>query len=197
MSKFKVGDRVRAIRDYHVVKSGMVGTVKSAYCSNPPVGVEWDTLTDGHDGNGRGMKCERGKGYYVKEADIELLRLPSIHITTDGKTTHAVLKEGKRVVRRAKAVCSPGDEFNFETGAKLAFDRLMGYETELEKPEYYNGKVVCVEGGCFHTVGKVYEVKDGVLFDDSSTPYDGVRVESLEQLNADVAPKFIEFKGEA
>lgn len=268
MSKFKVGDRVRAIRDYRVVKSGMVGTVKSVYCSDPPIGVEWDTLTDGHDGNGCGMKCERGKGYYVEEANIELLRLPSIHITTDGKTTHAVLKEGGKVSKRAKAVCSPRDEFDFETGARIALDRLVGnpvdappgtvrevkrpakvgdwvkfikdhggkltpgsihrveserdgtlffpgdfmgymcsnhdiyvvlegYTPEPEKPKYYNGKVVCVEGGCFHTVGKVYEVKDGVLFDDSSTPYNGVRVESLEQLNADVAPKFIEFKGEA
>lgn len=93
MSKFKVGDRVRAIRDYRVVKSGMVGTVKSVYCSDPPIGVEWDTLTDGHDGNGCGMKCECGKGYYVEEANIELLRLPSIHITTDGNTATATIEQ--------------------------------------------------------------------------------------------------------
>lgn len=93
MSKFKVGDRVRAIRDYHVVKSGMVGTVKSVYCSDPPIGVEWDKLENGHEGNGASMKCERGKGYYVKEADIELLRLTSIHITTDGNTATATIEQ--------------------------------------------------------------------------------------------------------
>ena len=50
----------------------------------------------------------------------------SIHITTDGKTTHAVLKDGGKVTKRAKAVCSPHDEFDFNTGARIALDRLVG-----------------------------------------------------------------------
>jgi len=177
MSKFKVGDRVRAIRDYRVVKSGMVGTVKSVYCSDPPIGVEWDTLTDGHDGNGCGMKCERGKGYYVEEADIELLGLPSIHITTNGKTTHAVLKEGGKVSKRAKAICSPHDEFDFETGARIAFDRLC---TSLAENSAFKGvrevkrpakvgewvKFIKDHGGKL-TPGSIHRVKserDGTLF---------------------------------
>ena len=63
----------------------------------------------------------------------------SIHITSDGKTTHAVLKDGGKVTRRAKAVCSPDDEFDFATGARIAFDRLTGTETagtirEVKRP---------------------------------------------------------------
>lgn len=45
-----------------------------------------------------------------------------IIITTDGVTVTAKrISDGKT----ATAKCSPGDEFNFEFGAKLAFDRLM------------------------------------------------------------------------
>ena len=60
----------------------------------------------------------------------------SIHITTDGKTTHAVLKEGGKVAKRAKAVCSPHDEFDFETGARIAFDRLC---TSLAENSAFKG----------------------------------------------------------
>lgn len=48
-----------------------------------------------------------------------------IVITTDGVTTTAKMYDGKNVVKTATAKCSPDDEFNFETGAKIAFDRLI------------------------------------------------------------------------
>ena len=47
-----------------------------------------------------------------------------IHITTDGKTTYAVLKQNGKVLSRSEAKCHPDDKFDFETGAKIAFDRL-------------------------------------------------------------------------
>lgn len=47
-----------------------------------------------------------------------------IHITTDGKTTYAVLKQDGKVLSRSEAKCHPDDKFDFETGAKIAFDRL-------------------------------------------------------------------------
>lgn len=50
---------------------------------------------------------------------------PKIIITTDGRVTTARMFEGKRVVREAKATCSPKDRFDFEDGADLAFDRLL------------------------------------------------------------------------
>lgn len=48
-----------------------------------------------------------------------------IIITTDGRVTTARLIEGKQTVKTATATCSPSDEFSFETGARLAFDRLV------------------------------------------------------------------------
>ena len=47
-----------------------------------------------------------------------------IHITTDGKITYAVLKQDGKVLSRSEAKCHPDDKFDFETGAKIALDRL-------------------------------------------------------------------------
>ena len=68
-----------------------------------------------------------------------------LHVTTDGTTTHAVLKEGGKVVKRAKAVCSPDDEHSFETGARLAIDRVFGKEEKKERqPLFKKGDEVKV-----------------------------------------------------
>jgi hypothetical protein len=60
----------------------------------------------------------------------------SIHITSNGLTTHAVLKEGGKVVKCVKAVCSPNDTYDFLSGAGIAFDRLAGRKVDkpAEKP---------------------------------------------------------------
>lgn len=47
-----------------------------------------------------------------------------IVITTDGTTTRAALYDGHKLIREAKAICSKDDTFDFETGAKIAIDRL-------------------------------------------------------------------------
>lgn len=59
----------------------------------------------------------------------------SIHITREDNTVHAVLKNGKNVVKRSKAVCGRDDKFDFETGAKLAMSRL--FEKSKEEPLPY------------------------------------------------------------
>lgn len=57
-----------------------------------------------------------------------------IHITTDGKTTYAVLKQNGKVLSRSEAKCHPDDKFDFETGAKIALDRLE-IKKEVKQPE--------------------------------------------------------------
>lgn len=57
-----------------------------------------------------------------------------IHITTDGKTTYAVLKQNGKVLSRSEAKCHPDDKFDFETGAKIAFDRLE-IKKEVDEPK--------------------------------------------------------------
>ena len=62
-----------------------------------------------------------GHTFPVNSEYFEPVYDPKIVITTDGNKTLARLYENNEVVRTAEAKCSP----NFETGAKLAFERLM------------------------------------------------------------------------
>lgn len=57
-----------------------------------------------------------------------------IHITTDGKITYAVLKQNGKILSRSEAKCHPDDKFDFETGAKIALDRLE-IKKEVKQPE--------------------------------------------------------------
>ena len=238
MTKYKIGDRVRIIVERtnsgKKIKKGSIGTVIGFGLIDEPC-VEFDEHINGHDGNGL-CKGKGGHCWYVDESHL-IIANGKIVITTNGTETLARLYEGNKVVKRATAKCSPDDTYNFETGAKLAFERLIEnkpaeevkppkfevgerykhegielvgegvieitkklaeneecccyeYEvvsgmkgnpftsfndhsafarrlTHIEKPKYYNGKVVCVksENDDF-TVGKVYEVVNGKMKDN-------------------------------
>ena len=106
--------------------------------------------------------------------EFEPVEQRKIVITTDGtKVTTATLYADKKVVKTATAKCAPEDTFDFMVGAKLAVERLgTPIEKTPEKPKYYNGKVVCVKSPYrWWTVGKVYEVKDGIITADDGDKY--------------------------
>ena len=85
------------------------------------------------------------------------------------------------------AKCSKEDTFDFDTGAKLAFERLM----QQEEPQYYSGKIVCIEGcSALFTVGKVYEVEDGTVHDNHGNTHE--RYRSLDDINSKKRSKFAE-----
>lgn len=219
--KFKVGDKVignkKANDLYVITKEGWAGTV---------VKVENDHIDVKED-----------NGYTFSNLNAECFDLVNgsqkIVITTDGTETLARLYEGDKVVKRATARCAPEDTFDFDTGAKLAFERLMGEEKkespfkvgdkvkiignrspirhnfnvgdvvivkqvfpqscyccdkkrnvhqyislpdlehyEAPKKTYYNGKVLCIKSGYdWFTVGKVYEVKDGIITANNGFKY--------------------------
>lgn len=96
-----------------------------------------------------------------------------IHITTDGKTTYAVLKQYGKVLSRSEAKCHPDDKFDFETGAKIALDRLeIKKEVDEPKNPFKPGDIVeCIFDfktfGAFPpkgTMGKVISItRQGVL----------------------------------
>ena len=87
---------------------------------------------------------------------------PVIVITSDGVTTTATRRIGKAIQAIATAKCNPGDTFDFDEGARIAFERLCGRDPFPEKPEAYNGRMICVESPySWWTVGKIYEVVDG------------------------------------
>lgn len=109
-----------------------------------------------------------------------------IAIYRNGSETVAVRRHGHDTVKTAIARCSPADEYKFEIGAQLAYNRLM-YGTDYhpaevalkkDEPKLYNGRVVCIDNGGNrdnYTVGKIYQFNDGQLMTDSGemTPNNG------------------------
>ena len=185
---YKIGDRVRITGDRCIgnslITKGMVGEIIEVK-PNGSVCVEFDKNINGHDclGMGRNGHCWWVGIKHLQLAPIETKR---IVITSDGKETLARLYEGNKVIKKAVAKCSPEDEYNFEIGAGIAFDRLMG--DKPVKPKYYNGKVVCVEAekDTVYVVGKIYEFKDGRV---KITPYASLPIETpittLDEWNDD------------
>ena len=87
---------------------------------------------------------------------------PVIVITSDGVTTTATRRIGKTIQAIATAKCNPCDTFDFDEGARIAFERLCGRDPFPEKPKAYNGRMICAESPYpWWTVGKIYEVVDG------------------------------------
>lgn len=185
--KYKVGDKVRIVSKWGEKNTGINSEGKMD---------KWlgKVMTIRRAG-GAYYKMEEDKGEHINgwlwsEDEIEGLATEcnqKIVITADGKETLARLYDGKNVIKTATAKCAPDDTFDFATGAKLAFDRLMGEtkpETKTEeKLRYYNGKVVCVSNEIDFTIGKIYEFKDGKVTDDGGDRRPmggGVRLRSLD-----------------
>lgn len=109
----KVGDRIRILRDRARsadVYKGDEFTVKTVYGIKGKIDVNFDPDWE-----------------FLAE-DYEIIPpAPSLKIiiTTDGTTTTARLMDGKATLRTATATCSPSDTFDFDKGARLAFDRLI------------------------------------------------------------------------
>lgn len=103
-----------------------------------------------------------------------------IHITVKGNQTHATLKENGKVIKHEVAKCHPDDEFDFETGAKLAFDRLFDKERVIEDCEEEHEEddkllncsfEVLSDNSRYLTAGKVYDVVNGVFVADNKGSY--------------------------
>lgn len=164
MSKFKNGDRVRTVRqNMPLYDLGEIGKV----LRHRKVDDMYLVRFDDKDGILRES--------WLCEGSIELLKEkhPVIVITTDGVTTTATKRLGKKVLGTAYSKCAPADTFDYDTGVGLALARLCGFEIKMHEekpqpPKKYTHKVVCVESVTkWWTVGKIYECKDGILQDDS------------------------------
>jgi hypothetical protein len=108
------------------------------------------------------VESERGIKLIEKHA-------PTIVIYPKGTDTIAILKDGNKVVKSAKAMCNPTDTYDFNIGAKLAFERLMGEEVKQPKADG-NFTVRCVKDhmpGDYLTAGKIYSFIDGRITYDS------------------------------
>ena len=166
--KYKAGDKVRIISkwgkgchenaDGQMDKQlGKVMTIMCVDCNRKCYKmIEDESEQDGY-------------GWYWYENSIEGLACENkIVITSDGVETRARLYDGNKIIKTTTAKCSPDDKFSFETGAKIAFERLFDSE-EKEEPKYFNGKAVCMDKYIGFTVGKIYEFANGQCLDDQKT----------------------------
>lgn len=123
------------------------------------------TYDDGWKDNVSGFfNCKEEEDCLIEIKEEEKSMERSIHITTDGTTTHAVLKDGKDVIKRATVGLYYKDEYKFETGVMEVVKKLLGIVDEkIEAKEGGNFSVRCVKDGYDEglTIGKVYEFVDG------------------------------------
>ncbi len=94
-------------------------------------------------------------------------------ITTDGTITRAALYDGHKLIREAKAICSKEYVFDFETGAKIAFERLTAKPAE-PKPKKelkpLNTKIFVLDGaGTGLKTAHVYNIINGKIIEDAIT----------------------------
>lgn len=128
-TKFKVGDKVRAIDDRYKItrkSNNWEGVVIKVHDNG-----RFDATTTEHTDHGEigANRCQLNPEHF------ELIQPETIIITNDGRVTTACLKQGKMIMKTRVAKCSPEDKFSLETGAKLALNRLFG--TEFVKQDYY------------------------------------------------------------
>lgn len=166
MAKFKVGDIVKP-NDKSVGRLAI--TYKGSMFEGVVVHSEDDWFSVKITKMAEGGECYEGRAFTIVCPECFDLVAPKreLHITSDGTTTHAVLKEGGKLVKRAKAVCSPDDEYSFETGARLAVDRVFGKDEKSAeekgaahepKPKFNIGNMVKVVDS-----GKTYTLYDDIM----------------------------------
>ena len=117
-------------------------------------------------------------GFAARQQPAKRTPQPVIVITSDGVTTTATKRLGKKILASATAKCGPRDTYDFDEGARIAFERLCGRDPFPEKqkrparPETYNGRMVCVRSPySWWTVGKTYAVVDGRITADDGDVY--------------------------
>lgn len=187
MNKFKVGDKVR-------VKNVEVRTILHSHKFHPGmrtyIGKEFTIRKEYDDGTYR----LDGIPYFWEPDLLEPANSETIVIYRNGDKTVAV---DKTTGKKAEAKCSTKDTYDFYTGAKIAFERLIGEGKAKEepKPKLYNGKVLCVKSmSDYLTEGRVYEFKDGCSnYDDGDRlPVSGDRFVSFEDLKKRMFSEFVE-----
>lgn len=113
----------------------------------------------------------RGSRYLWTDEMFEPVSSNKIVITVDGKETIAHLYDGNKVIKTAIAKCSSVDTFDFNTGAKIAFERLMGGTPESSEKKSDEEK-----GGedKWRVVKRPAKVGDYIRLTEKRLPFDEV-----------------------
>ncbi len=173
--KFKVGDKVRVVRNdvnrnARDVIIGAVGVIKyiDTCYTKLPYAVEF--REENTECNSCFGHCREKRGYWCCDEMLELVERKPNECIVIYRKDYDVIALDKRTGKKAVAKCSPDDEFDFNIGAKLAFERLEALEKQDEEIK----------------VGDLVKVVDcGKLY-----PYYHPKVKELANNNADVLAKF-------
>lgn len=170
-NKYKNGMRVvftgkgltdEAKKDLFYPPIGTRGVIAKADGTTNP-GIVWDNFIPR-------VSCRFGRwpGAYYSDYCWELVEpCDKILITRDKKDPMRVIARDLGTNKTAEARCNPQDTFKFETGARLALDRLLGAEPTEKKAPGWSGRITPVDArSVYWTNGRIYEVKDGVICDD-------------------------------
>lgn len=161
--KFNVGDRVQ-FKTWEEMEKEFGGNPDKKYIISPfafnrPMAHLCGTFATIERIKGKHIylkdftaKGDIGWAYYtdmLKHANTDKYEL---HIMSDGKKTTAVYKKNGELVSRSEANLHPDDDFNFKTGAQIAFDRAFQPEPENKEPEK-SLRLFSFSGKCYGTVG--------------------------------------------
>lgn len=157
MSNFKVGDIVRRndvplSNDYAItnkdMRSAKVIEVNTDCYDVTSIRIEILDHVRAHNNHQKFWVDAR---YFEK---IKPAKPETIVIYRDGDKVYAL---DKTTGKKTCAKCHPHDEFDFKTGAELAFNRLLGKPDKTEEPEpkFKKGdKVRCKTNGSLLTIPK-------------------------------------------
>lgn len=116
-------------KDLFYPPDGTHGVIANADGTTNP-GIVWDNFTPYPN-----CKFDGRLGAYYDDRnwEIEELSYDKILIMRDKKDPMRIIARDLGTNKTAEARCNPQDEFKFETGARLALDRLFGTETTEKK----------------------------------------------------------------
>lgn len=173
--KFKIGDKVKTHSGRGVANTAYVSGM-DAYCGETAIIRNVIKSCAGT----RIFYELMGIPYNWHESLLEAVKNENkVVITTDGTITRAAMYDGHKLIKEAFSTCSKEDAFKFETGAKIAFERLTAKPAE-PKPKKelkpLNTKVFIIDGYDDFKSGHIYEIKDGKIIDNDgwAFPLDGI-----------------------
>lgn len=173
--KFKIGDKVKTHSGRGVANIAYVQGM-DAYCGETAIISNVIKSCAGT----RIFYELMGIPYNWHESLLEAVKNESkVVITTDGTITRAAMYDGHKLIKEAFSTCSKEDAFKFETGAKIAFERLTAKPAVKAKPKRelkpLNTKIFVIDGYNDFKSGHIYDIKDGKIIDDEGWryPFDG------------------------
>lgn len=173
--KFKVGDKVKVVRNdvnrnARDVIIGTVGVIKHIDTCETKLPYAVEFREENAEYKSCFGYCREKRGYWCCDEMLEPVRRKSNECIVIYRKDSDVIALDKRTGKKAVAKCSPDDEFDFNIGAKLAFERLEALEKQDKE----------IKVGDYVKV-----VDDGKIY-----PYYNQKVKELANNNADVLAKF-------